>query len=46
MTRLFEAVADGSLQVPIANTYPLDAAVQALADFNQPKAGKLVVTTG
>ena len=46
MTRLFEAVADGSLQVPIANTYPLAAAIQALADFNQPKTGKLVVTSG
>jgi NADPH:quinone reductase-like Zn-dependent oxidoreductase len=46
MTRLFEAVAEGSLQAPIANTYPLDAAIQAIADFNQPKTGKLVVTTG
>ena len=46
MTRLFQAVANGSLQTPIANTYRLDAAVQALADFNQPKTGKLVVITG
>ena len=45
MTRLFQAVANGSLQTPIANTYRLDAAVKALTDFNQPKTGKLVVTT-
>jgi len=46
MTRLFHSVGNGSLQAPIANTYRLDAAAQALADFNQPKTGKLVVTTG
>ena len=45
MTRLFHSVATGSLQAPIANTYRLDAAVQALTDFNQPKAGKLVITS-
>lgn len=45
ITRLFEAVVDGSLQVPVANTYRLETATQALADFRQPKAGKLVVFT-
>jgi NADPH:quinone reductase-like Zn-dependent oxidoreductase len=44
MTRLFHSVANGSLQAPIANVYPLEAAVQALADFNQHKTGKLVIT--
>jgi hypothetical protein len=48
MTRLggFHAVADGSLQDHIANTYPMGSATLALADFSQPKTGKLVVTAG
>ncbi len=40
---LLTAVADGSLRVPVARTYALDSAAQALADFGTPKQGKLVV---
>lgn len=32
------------MQVPVAKTYPLDDAPQALADFGGRKVGKLVVT--
>jgi len=36
LTRVFQEVADGSLEVPVANTYRLKSATQALADFSQP----------
>jgi NADPH:quinone reductase-like Zn-dependent oxidoreductase len=41
---LLRQVADGTLQVPVARTYRLDDAPQAIADFNAEKLGKLVVT--
>lgn len=41
---LVEAVAAGTLRVPVADTYRLDDATQALADFGGHKLGKLVVT--
>ena len=44
LTQLLEATASGRLQVPVARTYDLDQAGQALADFGSHKLGKLVVT--
>jgi NADPH:quinone reductase-like Zn-dependent oxidoreductase len=44
LSSLLEAVAAGSLQVPVTGTYPLDDAGVALADFGRPKQGKLVIT--
>jgi NADPH:quinone reductase-like Zn-dependent oxidoreductase len=43
---LLGAVADGSLRVAVASTYPLDDASDALGAFGQPKVGKLVITLG
>jgi NADPH:quinone reductase-like Zn-dependent oxidoreductase len=40
---LLDAVANKDLSGPIAHTYPLGSAAQALADFGAPKKGKLVV---
>ena len=42
---LLDAVANGGLRVPIARTYPLGSAAQAITDFGAPKTGKLVVVT-
>ncbi len=41
---LLASVAAGTLRVPVARTYPLDQAAQALADFSGHKLGKLVNT--
>lgn len=41
---LLDSVAAGTLRVPVARTYPLDQAVQAVADFGGHKLGKLVIT--
>jgi NADPH:quinone reductase-like Zn-dependent oxidoreductase len=41
---LLASVAAGTLRVPVARTYPLDQATQALADFSGHKLGKLVIT--
>jgi NADPH:quinone reductase-like Zn-dependent oxidoreductase len=41
--RLLQQIADGTLVVPIAATFSLDAATQALAAFGAHKLGKLVV---
>ena len=41
---LLAGVAAGTLRVPVARTYPLDQATQALADFSGHKLGKLVIT--
>jgi NADPH:quinone reductase-like Zn-dependent oxidoreductase len=43
---LLGAVADSSLRVAVASTYPLDDANDALGAFGEPKVGKLVVTLG
>ncbi|MGI3786717.1 MAG: alcohol dehydrogenase catalytic domain-containing protein [Janthinobacterium lividum] len=40
---LLAAVADGTLTVPVAGTYELGSAAQALTDFGSPKQGKLVI---
>lgn len=44
LPHLLAQVADGTLVVPVAATYPFDQAPQALAAFGGPKLGKLVVT--
>lgn len=41
---LLAGVAAGTLRVPVARSYPLDQATQALADFSGHKLGKLVIT--
>ena len=41
---LVEAVASGSLQVPIAETFPIDDAPATIAAFASPKLGKIVVS--
>ena len=41
---LLELVAAGRLVVPVAATYPLEDAADAVAAFAQPKLGKVVVT--
>lgn len=41
---LLKQIGDGTLVVPIAATFPLDAASEALAAFGGHKLGKLVVT--
>ncbi len=41
---LLAGVAAGTLKVPVARSYPLDQATQALADFGGHKLGKLVIT--
>jgi NADPH:quinone reductase-like Zn-dependent oxidoreductase len=41
---LLALVADGRLIVPIAATFPLEKAAEALAAFTTGKQGKLVVT--
>jgi NADPH:quinone reductase len=41
---LLASVAARTLRVPVARTYPLDQAAQALADFGGHKLGKLVIT--
>jgi hypothetical protein len=41
---LLASVAAGTLRAPVARTYPLDRATQALADFSAHKLGKLVNT--
>ena len=41
---LLASVAAGTLRVPVARTYPLDEAAEALADFGRHKLGKLVIT--
>ena len=41
---LLAAVAAGTLRVPVARSYPLGQATQALADFSGHKLGKLVIT--
>jgi NADPH:quinone reductase-like Zn-dependent oxidoreductase len=41
---LLRQIADGTLVVPIAATYPLDQATQAFAAFGAHKLGKLVIT--
>jgi NADPH:quinone reductase-like Zn-dependent oxidoreductase len=45
LSALLQAVADGTLSVPVERTYGLADAATALADFGSPKLGKLVVTT-
>jgi NADPH:quinone reductase-like Zn-dependent oxidoreductase len=45
LEKLLAAMANGELVVPVARTYHLDDAGQALADFGIHKLGKLVVTT-
>jgi len=42
---LLDAVADGTLRVPVARTYPMASAPAAIADLAGPKLGKLVVET-
>jgi NADPH:quinone reductase-like Zn-dependent oxidoreductase len=44
ITRLLEATAAGSLQVPVARSYPFEEAASALAGFGEHKLGKLVIT--
>jgi NADPH:quinone reductase-like Zn-dependent oxidoreductase len=44
LTKLLEATANGSLQVPVSRTYTFDEAPQSVADFGHHKLGKLVVT--
>ncbi|MFL6100460.1 MAG: NADP-dependent oxidoreductase [Actinomycetales bacterium] len=44
LPRLLAQVADGTLVVPVAATYPFDQAAEALAAFGGHKLGKLVVT--
>jgi NADPH:quinone reductase-like Zn-dependent oxidoreductase len=44
LTALLAEVASGVLSVPIARTYPLAEAAEAVADFGAHKLGKLVVT--
>ena len=41
---LLASVAAGTLRVPVARTYPLDEAAEALADFSRHKLGKLAIT--
>ena len=41
---LLASVAGGTLRVPVARTYPLAQAAQAVADFGGHKLGKLVIT--
>ena len=41
---LLASVTAGTLRVPVARSYPLDQATQALADFSGHKLGKLVIT--
>jgi NADPH:quinone reductase-like Zn-dependent oxidoreductase len=43
LTALAAAVADGTLRVPIGNTYPLDQVSQALKDFTSGTVGKIAV---
>ena len=45
VSALLQAVADGTLSVPVERTYGLRDAATALADFGSPKQGKLVITT-
>jgi NADPH:quinone reductase-like Zn-dependent oxidoreductase len=44
LNRLLEATASGSLQVPVARSYPFEEAASALAGFGEHKLGKLVIT--
>jgi NADPH:quinone reductase-like Zn-dependent oxidoreductase len=44
LSELLAAVAAGKLVVPIAATYPLEKAADALAAFSGSKVGKIVVT--
>ncbi len=44
LRHLLDAVADGTLAVPVHRTYALADATAAIADFGAPKLGKLVVT--
>jgi NADPH:quinone reductase-like Zn-dependent oxidoreductase len=44
LTALLDSVDRGDLSVPVARTYPLARAAEALADFSAHKLGKLVVT--
>jgi NADPH:quinone reductase-like Zn-dependent oxidoreductase len=43
LAALAAAVADGTLRVPIGNTYPLDQVSQALKDFTSGTVGKIAV---
>ncbi|TCN37294.1 NADPH:quinone reductase-like Zn-dependent oxidoreductase [Kribbella orskensis] len=43
LTKLLEATANGSLQVPVFRTYTFDEAHQAVTDFGNHKLGKLVI---
>ncbi|TCM45892.1 NADP-dependent oxidoreductase [Kribbella sp. VKM Ac-2568] len=43
LTKLLEATANGSLQVPLFHTYTFDEAHQAVSDFGSHKLGKLVI---
>ena len=43
LSGLLEAAASGALRVPVARTYRLDEAPQAISDFASPKLGKLVI---
>jgi NADPH:quinone reductase-like Zn-dependent oxidoreductase len=45
VSALLGEIAGGRLRVPIAHTYTLDQAPQAIADFGEHKQGKLVITT-
>ncbi|MEV4617353.1 NADP-dependent oxidoreductase [Asanoa sp. NPDC049573] len=45
VSAILDAIAAGSLQVPITHTYPMSEAPRALADFRGHKLGKLVVDT-
>jgi len=44
VAKLLEQVAAGALSVPVAATYPLASASDALQRFGSPKLGKIVVT--
>ena len=44
LATLLEQVAGGRLQVPVAATYPLASATEALSAFGSGKLGKIVVT--
>ncbi|GIF72375.1 NADP-dependent oxidoreductase [Asanoa siamensis] len=45
LSTILDAIASGTLRVPITHTYAMAEAPQALADFGNHKLGKLVVDT-